>query len=50
MHTIIESGLKEGDVIVAGPYKILESLQHDQKLRDEKATTQPAVGTAVATK
>jgi HlyD family secretion protein len=42
-HTMIESGLKEGDVVVIGPYKVLETLAHDQKLKDEKtAATQPA--------
>jgi HlyD family secretion protein len=35
-HTIILSGLKEGDKIVVGPYKILDSIRHDQKLRDER--------------
>jgi HlyD family secretion protein len=43
MHTIIESGLNAGDQIVTGPYKALEAMQHDQKVKDEKkaATTQP---------
>ena len=42
MYTIIESGLNPGDPIVVGPYKVLESIQHDQKLKEEKAaTTQP---------
>jgi HlyD family secretion protein len=35
-HTIILSGLKEGDKIVVGPYKVLDNLKHDQKLRDER--------------
>ncbi len=35
-HTIILSGLTEGDKIVAGPYKRLESLKHDKKIRDER--------------
>jgi HlyD family secretion protein len=35
-HTIILSGLNEGDKVVVGPYKILDSLKHDQKLRDER--------------
>ncbi len=43
MYTIIEAGLNPNDRIVAGPYKVLESVQHDQKLREEKApSTQPA--------
>lgn len=44
-HTIIESGLKEGEEIIVGPYKVLEGLKHEQKVRDEKtvpATTKPA--------
>jgi HlyD family secretion protein len=35
-HTIVLSGLKEGDKIVVGPYKVLDSLTHEQKLRDER--------------
>jgi HlyD family secretion protein len=35
-HTIIESGLSEGDKIIVGPYKVLENLKHDQKVRDER--------------
>jgi HlyD family secretion protein len=35
-HTIILAGLKEGDKVVVGPYKVLDSLKHDQKLRDER--------------
>ncbi|MCJ7728660.1 MAG: efflux RND transporter periplasmic adaptor subunit [Sedimentisphaerales bacterium] len=35
-HTIIVSGLKEGDKIVVGPYKILDKLTHEQKLKDER--------------
>ncbi|MGI8905266.1 MAG: efflux RND transporter periplasmic adaptor subunit [Candidatus Sumerlaeaceae bacterium] len=38
-HTIITSGLNEGDQIIIGPYKILESLKHDQKVKDEKEST-----------
>jgi HlyD family secretion protein len=45
-HTVIESGLSEGDVVIAGPYKVLEQLKHDQKVRDETATTRPATRAA----
>lgn len=38
-HTMIESGLKEGDRIIVGPYKVLESLKNDQKVKDEDETT-----------
>jgi HlyD family secretion protein len=41
-HTIITTGLKEGESVIIGPYKVLEALQHDQKVKDEKAATQPA--------
>ena len=47
-HTVIKSGLAEGDVVISGPYKVLESIQHDQRVTDEataeknKAATQPA--------
>lgn len=41
-HTLIESGVKAGDQVIVGPYKVLESLAHDTKVRDEKTvTTQP---------
>jgi HlyD family secretion protein len=35
-RTIILAGLKEGDKVVVGPYKVLDNLKHDQKLRDER--------------
>ena len=40
--TIIESGLNEGEQVIVGPYKVLEKLANDQKVKDEKTvTTQP---------
>jgi hypothetical protein len=45
-HTVVKSGLSDGARVVTGPYKVLESLQHDQKIQDESkekaAATQPA--------
>jgi HlyD family secretion protein len=35
-HTVIRSGVTPEDRIIVGPYKALESLQHDQKVRDER--------------
>jgi len=35
-HTIIKSGITEEDKIVVGPYKVLESIKHDQKIQDER--------------
>ncbi len=35
-HTIIEDGISEKDKIIVGPYKVLDSLKHDQKVKDEK--------------
>lgn len=35
-HTVIEEGLSETDRIITRPYKVLESLSHDQKVMDEK--------------
>ena len=41
-HTVVKSGLSEGDVVISGPYKILESIQHDWRVKDESAAaTQP---------
>ena len=37
----VTSGLKEGDEIVIGPYKVLRTLKNDAKLkRDNAAATQ----------
>jgi hypothetical protein len=35
-HTIIESGLTEQDKVVVGPYKVLESIKHEQLIQDER--------------
>jgi HlyD family secretion protein len=35
-HIIIENGLKAGEKIIIGPYKVLDTLKHDQALKDEK--------------
>jgi HlyD family secretion protein len=35
-HTVILSGINEDDKIIVGPYKELESLSHDKKVRDER--------------
>jgi HlyD family secretion protein len=35
--TVVLGGLSGGDVIVAGPRKIIEELDHDAAIRDEKA-------------
>lgn len=35
-HTVILSGITEDDKIVVGPYKELEGLSHDKKIRDER--------------
>ena len=35
-HTIILSGISEGDNVIVGPYKVLEKLKHDQKVKDER--------------
>jgi HlyD family secretion protein len=35
-HTIILSGISEQDKIIVGPYKVLEKVQHGQRIRDER--------------
>jgi HlyD family secretion protein len=44
-HTVVKSGLSEGDVVISGPYKVLESIQHDQRVTDE-ATAEKNKGPA----
>lgn len=36
-HTLIRDGLTEEDVVIVGPYKILEGLKHDRPVKEEKA-------------
>lgn len=43
-HTLITSGLDEGAEVIVGPYKVLDTLQHDQKVNKQDtpaATTNP---------
>ena len=35
-HTVILSGLADEDRIVVGPFKVLESLEHDKEAKDEQ--------------
>ena len=35
-HTLIRAGLSEGDMVIVGPYKILDGLQHDTSVVEEK--------------
>ena len=35
-HIIIKSGITEEDKIIVGPYKVLESIKHDQIVQDER--------------
>jgi HlyD family secretion protein len=35
-HTVVLTGLTETDRIVTGPYKILEGIEHDQNIQDER--------------
>ena len=44
-HTLIESGLKVGQEIITGPYKVLPDLKHNQAVKAEAATTKPSTTT-----
>jgi HlyD family secretion protein len=50
-HTEITSGLKGGEKLVVGPYKVLPTLQDGQKVKEETAaaTTKPATTKSTAT-
>lgn len=50
-HTVITSGLRDGDRIITGPYKILPELTDGQAVTEQAAaaTTQPAAATSGAT-
>ena len=45
-HTVIDSGLKEGDRIIIGPYKALPTLKDGQEVKEDAASTQPATKAA----
>ena len=48
-HTIILSGLTEGDPVIVGPYKVLESIKHDQAVKPEAAGTSTTKPTTAPT-
>jgi HlyD family secretion protein len=41
-HTIITSGLNAGDMVITGPFKILDTLKDDAPLKETRPTTNPA--------
>lgn len=41
-HTIVQSGLSEDDLVIVGPFKILDTIQHDTAATEETSATQPA--------
>ncbi len=43
-HTIIESGITPEDKIVVGPYKVLESIKHEQVIQDEREAKEKKKG------
>lgn len=50
-HTIVTSGLNEGDQVISGPYKVLPDLKDGQMLKIENppATSQPTAATTTVT-
>jgi HlyD family secretion protein len=48
-HTIIKSGITEEDKIVVGPYKVLESIKHNQLIQDEREAEAKKKGAKAAT-
>lgn len=47
-HIIIKSGLEKGDRVIIGPYKELEQLKHDKKVRDEQEKLKDKEGEAAS--
>jgi hypothetical protein len=35
-HTAVLAGVTEKDDVIVGPYKVLESIAHEQEVRDER--------------
>jgi HlyD family secretion protein len=49
-RTLITQGLSEGDVVIAGPYKVLDTIKHDQKVKvKESPTTGPTTAPTATT-
>jgi HlyD family secretion protein len=42
-HTVITAGLAQGDLVITGPYKVLEPLAHGAKVKSDRSTTAPVV-------
>jgi hypothetical protein len=40
-HTVIKSGVTETDAIITGPFKVLESVAHDQAVKEDRANPKP---------
>lgn len=38
-HTLIVAGLSEGDVVITGPYKVLDEIKHNAQVRDITAAS-----------
>jgi len=38
-HSVVLKGIDEGDEIIIGPYKVLESIEHDELVKREDETT-----------
>ena len=35
-HTVIRSGITQEDRVIVGPYKVLEGIKHDQRVKDQR--------------
>lgn len=44
-HSIVLDGLNEDDVVVVGPFKVLEKIKHDEAIMDEQAAPTPSAPT-----
>jgi HlyD family secretion protein len=48
-HTLVKSGLKDGEPVITGPFKVLDTLAHEQKVTKQDsppAATRPAAASA----
>lgn len=50
-HTVVKSGLNPGDLVIVGPYKVLESLAQGKKVKTDKtSSTQPSPASSPTTR
>jgi len=43
-HTLVEAGLEPGDMVITGPYKVLDTIEHGERVLDVRRKRNEAAG------